>query len=144
MIAFIPDSVNQALQKMTCTYVAMVYSSNTSMNSVYSFWTLLCTEIRTIIAWPLATNRFTCTTNGQEVSSAFPSGLIIVMMTILGVQVSICGDYHCGSYLPDILLWNIRNGNERQVFAWRDQSNIDCPHWDNHPSLSVDRENSRD
>ena len=112
-IVFIADIVHQALTKITCSRAAMVYRCKTSIDSIYGFRTQSPTEIRKMVAWLLAKDRFTCPTNVREVSSKFPSCLIVVLTINLGVQVSICSDWNCGSYSPDILLWHTTDGNER-------------------------------
>jgi len=84
--------VHQALAKITYSRAAMVYGCKTSIDSIYGFRTQSPTEIRKIVAWPLAKDKVTCPTYVHEVSSKFPSGLIFVLTINLGVQVSICSD----------------------------------------------------
>jgi len=92
MIVFIGDIVHQALAKITCSCAAMVYRCKTTLDSIYGFRTQSPTEIRKMVAWLLAKDRFTCPTNLREVSSKFPSCLIVVLTINLGVQVLICSD----------------------------------------------------
>ena len=92
MIVFITDIVHQALAKITCSHAAMVYRCKTSIDSIYGFRTQSPTEMWKMVAWLLAKDRFTCPTNVREVSSKFPSCLIVVVMINLGVQVSICSN----------------------------------------------------
>jgi len=92
MIVFIADIVHQALAKITCSHAAMVYCCKTSIDSIDGFRTQSPTEIRTMVVWLLAQDRFTCPTNVCEVSSKFPSCLMVVLTINLGVQGSICSD----------------------------------------------------
>ena len=92
MIVFITDIVHQALAKITCSCVAMAYRCKISIDSIYGFRTKSPTEIRKMVAWPLAKDRFTCPTNIRELGSKFPSSLIVVVTITLGVQASICSD----------------------------------------------------
>ena len=84
--------MHQALAKSTCSCAAMVYRCKASIDSIYGSQTQSPTEIRKMVAWLLAKDRFTCPTNIHEVSSKFPLCLIIVLMINLGVQVSICSN----------------------------------------------------
>jgi len=113
MIVFVADIVHQALAKISCSCAAMVYHCKISIDSLYRFQTQLPTEIWEMVAWLLAMDRFTCPPNSCEVSSKFFSCLLIILTINSGVQVSICSDRNCGSYLLDILLWYMTNGNER-------------------------------
>ena len=88
-------------------------ASWTSFDSIYVFRTQLPTEVRKMVAWLLARNRFTCPRPVREVSSKFPSCIIVVLTINLVVQVSICSDWYCGSYSPDIVRWHTTNANER-------------------------------
>jgi len=112
-IVFITDMVHLALTKITFCHAAMVYPCKNSIDYIYRFRTKSPTEIRKMVAWPLAMDRFTCRRTVCQVSSQFPSCLIVGLTFNLGVQVSICSDWNCGSYSPDILLWHITNVNER-------------------------------
>jgi len=107
MIVFIADIVFQALAKITYSRAAMVYRCMTWIISIYGFWTQSPTDIRRMVTWLFSKDRFTCPRNICELHSKFPSCLIIVLMIDLGEQVSICSDWNCGSYLPDILLWHM-------------------------------------
>jgi len=77
---------------ITCSHVAMVYRCKTSIDSVYGFQTQSPKEIRKIVAWLLAKDRFRCPLNVREVSSKFHSCSIYVLTINLGVQVSICSN----------------------------------------------------
>jgi hypothetical protein len=92
MIVFIADIVHQALAKITCSRAAMGYRCKTSIDTIYGFRTQSPTEIWRMVAWLLAMDRFTCPTNVREVSSKFPTCLIVILMINLGVQVLICSD----------------------------------------------------
>ena len=92
MIDFITDIVHQTLVKITCSRAAIVYHCNISIDSIFGFQTLLPTEIRKMVAWPLGRDSFTCSTNIHEVSLKFPSCLIVVLTMNFGVHHSICSD----------------------------------------------------
>jgi len=113
MIVFIADILHQAVAMIIGSHAAMVFGCKASINSMDGFWTTSPTEICEMVAWLLAKDRFTRPTNVHEVSSKFPSCLIVVLMINLGVQVPICSNWNCGSYSPLILLRHMTNGNER-------------------------------
>jgi hypothetical protein len=92
MIVFIADIMHQALAKITYSHAAIVYGCKILIYSIYGFRTQSPTEIRKLVAWLFAKDRFTCPTNVCEVSSKFPCGLIVVLMINLGVEISICSD----------------------------------------------------
>ena len=137
IIDIIADIVHQTLAKITCSREAMVYHWKTSIDWGYGFRTPLPTEIRKQVPRLFAKHRFTCPTNVREVSSMVPSCLIDILTIHLGVQVSICRDWNCGSYSPDILLWHMTNGNERHIIDWENQPDIHCPHHDGRRPFSV-------
>jgi len=117
-IVSIPVIVHQALAKITSSHAAIVYRCKTTINSIYWLWTQSPTDIRTMVPWLLAMDRFTCPTNVPEVSSKIPSCLIVVLTINLGMQVSICSDWNCAPYSLVIHLWHTANGNERQIIDW--------------------------
>jgi len=86
MIDFFADIVNQALAMITCSCAAMLYRCQTSIDSIYGFWTQSPTEIRKIVAWLLGTDKLTCSTNVREVSSKFSSCSIFVWTINPGAQ----------------------------------------------------------
>jgi len=71
MIVFIADIVHQALAEITCSRGAMVYRCKISIDSIDGFRTQSPTEIRKLVAWLLAKDRFKCPTNVCEVSPKF-------------------------------------------------------------------------
>jgi len=58
-------------------------------------------------------------------------------MINLGVQVSICSDWHFESYSLDRLLWHMTNANERQIIDWYKLPISHCLQRDCDPALSV-------
>jgi len=112
-IVFIADIVHQAVAMITCFRAAMVYHCKTLIDSIYGFQTQSPTEIRKMVAWLQAKDRFTWPTTVCEESSKFPLCLTVVLIINLGVLVLICSDWNCGSHSPDILLWHTTNGNDR-------------------------------
>jgi hypothetical protein len=142
-IVFITDMVHQVLAKFTCPHPAMVYRCKTTIDSIHAFRTKLATEIRKIVPWVLAMDRFTCPTHDCEVSSKFPCCLFVVLTMNLEVQVLICRDWNCGSYLLGILLWHTKNWNEKLIIHWQNQPDIHCPNCNGHSALAVGLENRR-
>ena len=140
-IVFIADVVHQALPTITCSYEAIVYLCGTTINSVYGFEMQSPTRIPKMVVWPWAKVRFTCPTNVREVSSKFPSCLMVVLTINFGVHISICSDWNCGSYSLDRLLWHMTNGNERWIIDGWNPPDICCPHRDSHSPLCVSLEN---
>jgi len=112
-IVFIAEVVRQALAKFICSHGGMESRRMTSIDFMYGSRTQSPTGILRMVAWLLDRDRFTCPTNVHEVSSKFPSCLTVALAINSGVQVSICSDWNCGSYSPDILLWHTTYGNER-------------------------------
>jgi len=92
MIVFIADIVHHTLANITCSCAALVYRGKTSIDSIYGFRTPLPTEIWKMAAWLLAKDRFSCPTNIREVSSKFPSCLIVALMINLQVEDFIYSD----------------------------------------------------
>jgi len=88
-IVFIPDIVNQALAKITCFYGATTYYCKTTIDTIYRFRIQSPTEIWKMVAWLFPKYRFTCPTDICEISSKFPSCLIVVLTINYGVQVCI-------------------------------------------------------
>jgi hypothetical protein len=113
MIILIADIVHHTLAKITSSRAAMVFRGKTSIDSMFRSRTESPIEIRKLVAWLLAKDRFTCLTNIGEVSSKLPSCVMIVLTINFGVQVSVCSDYNCGSYSPDMFLYHMTDGNER-------------------------------
>jgi len=131
-------------RETTYCHAAMVYRWTSSINSIHGFWTKSLTQILNMRAWLLAKDRITCPTYVCEVSSKFRSCLIVVLTSNITVHVSICSDWICGGYSPDIHRWHITNGNERQIIDGYNQPDIHFPHHDGHPPLSVGLQNRRD
>jgi len=118
MIVFMYDIGHQFLAMITCTHLAIVYYIQTSIDPNYGFRTQSTTEIRNMVAWLLANDRFTCPTNVHEWSSKFPGCLIVVLKINLKMQVSNCSGWNCGCYSLDILRWHMTNWNERLIIEW--------------------------
>jgi len=117
-IVFITDIVHQALGKISCSRAAMVYRSKASIDSIYGFRTQSPTENQTMVDWLLCKDRFTCPTNIGELCWKFLSCLIVILRINLGVKVSICSNWNCRLYWPDILQWHKTNRNERYIIDW--------------------------
>jgi len=133
----IADSVHHALAKIICSLAAMVHFCNTSIDTIYRVQTKSPTVIRKVVSWLWAQLMFTCPGNVREECWKFPSSSIVVLTMNLGLQVSICSDWNCGSYSPDILLWHTINGKERKIIDGYNQPDIHWPHLDGQPLSSA-------
>jgi len=115
-IVFITDIDYQALTKIIFSHAAMVYYCKGPIDCIYEFWTISPIEILKMTASLLAKNCFTCHTNVPQISSKFPSYLIIVFAINCGVEwLFFSWDWICGSDTPDILQWHSPNGNEQLI-----------------------------
>jgi len=97
---------------ITCPHGAMVYSCQISMDCIAWFQTRLPAVICKMVTWQLAKDRFTFRTNICEVSSKFPSYLIVLLTIKIEVQISLCSNWNCWSYTLDIILWHRTNANK--------------------------------
>jgi len=82
--------VHWAIAKISCSRAARVYRCKTSIDSINRFPSESPTEIRKMVVWLLAKDRFTCPTNVPELSRKFHSCVIMVLTLNLEVEVAIC------------------------------------------------------